>query len=604
MTPGGKSPFLGLKPQATPAKPAEAGSGTRDSAGSQGASAPFAPVAGGFGPRAPRTRGITWSPLGLILLLAFALRIWAVDRVPPGLDSDEVSIGYNAYSILMTGRDEYGERLPLAFRAFGEFKRPAFVYATVPAVALFGPTPLGIRLPAVVIGTASVAALYGVARLLLRRTHLALAAALFLALSPWHLQFSRGAREVSLLLLALLLLVLGLLLAVRAVRRAPRRAGLGLLLAAGGFLLALYSYPGGLVIAPLLALLFGRVFWGRLRRLPAGWVAAAGAVLALGLLPLSIQLLDGRASARAAQASLLADPVLHDLAWRRISRDHAAGVPWALDLPELIAARRVAGAYLSHFDPTYLFTRGDVNWRHRVSDFGELYLWDLPLLAAGALTVVKGRRRPPLLAIGGWLLAGPVPAAFAIEAPHAVRSIPMLPALYLTAAAGLPGLWRLLRRRALRAAWLALLAGSLCFYLYNYYARYPYEHADAWSSGALEAYRDAQALAGAGRYDQVVIPDYLDFAYAYALFATGYPPEAYLAQGGTAQRLVRPITHPPVLVFRPFVSRYLDWGTEPRDPRTLYVLWPGRSTPPDLRTVEIITDVAGHEAFRLAAFSG
>lgn len=43
-----------------------------------------------------------------LTLLALLLRIWALDQSPLGLDPGEASIGYNAYSVLRTGRDEYG----------------------------------------------------------------------------------------------------------------------------------------------------------------------------------------------------------------------------------------------------------------------------------------------------------------------------------------------------------------------------------------------------------------------------------------------------------------------------------------------------------------
>ena len=60
--------------------------------------------------------------LTLILLIAFILRFYKLGIVPDGLQQDETSIGYNAYSILKTGRDEHGVYLPQNFQAFGEYK--------------------------------------------------------------------------------------------------------------------------------------------------------------------------------------------------------------------------------------------------------------------------------------------------------------------------------------------------------------------------------------------------------------------------------------------------------------------------------------------------
>ena len=76
----------------------------------------------------------------LIVLAALLLRLWALDRVPPALWQDEVAHGYNAYSLLHTGRDEYNMAWPLFFRSYGTYKWPIYIYATAPSVAIFGLT--------------------------------------------------------------------------------------------------------------------------------------------------------------------------------------------------------------------------------------------------------------------------------------------------------------------------------------------------------------------------------------------------------------------------------------------------------------------------------
>ena len=50
-----------------------------------------------------------------IIILAFILRIYKLAEIPPGFYADEASIGFNAYKILTTLRDEHGKFLPLFF---------------------------------------------------------------------------------------------------------------------------------------------------------------------------------------------------------------------------------------------------------------------------------------------------------------------------------------------------------------------------------------------------------------------------------------------------------------------------------------------------------
>ncbi len=66
--------------------------------------------------------------LGLILVLALFLRIWQLDRVPPSLFGDELDVGYQAYSILKTGRDYMGNFLPIDIQSFAEYRTPLFIY--------------------------------------------------------------------------------------------------------------------------------------------------------------------------------------------------------------------------------------------------------------------------------------------------------------------------------------------------------------------------------------------------------------------------------------------------------------------------------------------
>ena len=48
----------------------------------------------------------------LIITLAILLRLTLLSSVPVGFNDDEAAFGYNAYSILKTGRDEWGRFLP------------------------------------------------------------------------------------------------------------------------------------------------------------------------------------------------------------------------------------------------------------------------------------------------------------------------------------------------------------------------------------------------------------------------------------------------------------------------------------------------------------
>ena len=96
----------------------------------------------------------------IFTLLGGVLRFYSFTNNPPGLNIDEVSVGYNAYSILKTGRDEHGQFLTLAFKSVGDYKPPMSIYLTIPSIALFGLNEFGVRFPAAFLSTISIPIYY------------------------------------------------------------------------------------------------------------------------------------------------------------------------------------------------------------------------------------------------------------------------------------------------------------------------------------------------------------------------------------------------------------------------------------------------------------
>ena len=70
----------------------------------------------------------------LIFIFGFILRSIYIDKFPPSLNWDEVSHGYNAYSLLKTGRDEWGSFLPLIFRAYGDYIPVSYTHLTLTTI--------------------------------------------------------------------------------------------------------------------------------------------------------------------------------------------------------------------------------------------------------------------------------------------------------------------------------------------------------------------------------------------------------------------------------------------------------------------------------------
>ncbi len=143
--------------------------------------------------------------LVVIIVIASFLRLWQMNKVPSSLFGDELDLGYQAYSIFKTGKDYYGNFMPIHFHSLAEWRTPLYLYSAVPTVALFGVSALGVRLPAAMFGILSVYVLYLLVKEISKKESLSLISASILALSPWHIQYSRAGFEVTLMILLLLL---------------------------------------------------------------------------------------------------------------------------------------------------------------------------------------------------------------------------------------------------------------------------------------------------------------------------------------------------------------------------------------------------------------
>src|SRR3989338_8281850 len=157
--------------------------------------------------------------LGVITFIAVFLRLFNLGKTPIALEWDEVALGYDAYSIIQTGRDQFGHFLPINFRSLDDWKPPLYVYSALPGIFLFGLNDFAVRLPSAVFGSLAVILVFFLVQEFFQerpeKNQIALLSALFLAISPWHLQFSRAAFETNLSVTVTTAAVLCFLIGIR-----------------------------------------------------------------------------------------------------------------------------------------------------------------------------------------------------------------------------------------------------------------------------------------------------------------------------------------------------------------------------------------------------
>lgn len=462
----------------------------------------------------------------IIVLLTFFLRIYKVNQYPMGLNADEAALGYNAYSLLKTGRDEFGHPWPINFQSFNDWKPGFYVYLTIPFVAILGLNEWAVRLPSVILGSLTVAIVYFLAKKIFqeKKAFFPIAAAFLLAISPWHLHFSRGAWETN---VATFLITLGIYFFYLALEK-PKYYFLSVL----SLVLSMFTYHSARVVAPLLGLGIFIFYWRKIftkenfRQLV---LSSVFGVFSLGVLFFSM---TGQAgTSRFSGVGIFADQgPLGRLIEMRDQHTEPYSL-WSKILHNKVLEYFIqfGDNYLRHFGGNFLFISGDEIQRNRVPEMGQMYLLEAPFLILGFYFLLK-KRPQNYQFIFWWLAVAPVASAMTFQSPHAIRALNMVVPLTLIAAYGLVNSLSFLKKE-LSPIFYFVAFGLLVlvyswnfgFYLHQYYVHYPQTYPYAWEGGFrdLVSYIQSQE----NRFEKIYVTNHYDQPYILFAFYLKYPPE-------------------------------------------------------------------------------
>jgi 4-amino-4-deoxy-L-arabinose transferase-like glycosyltransferase len=404
----------------------------------------------------------------VIIALAAVLRLYALDRLPPGLYHDEAYNGLDALNVI---RGQH----PIFFEA-NNGREPLFIYLVALSVSLLGRTPLAIRLVAALLGILTVPATYWMVRELLGRRE-ALFAALVTATTFWHISLSRvGFRAVSLPLFTALWL--GFLARGLHWQRRHDWALAGIFLG-----LSFYTYLAAR-FAPLILLVLV-VYW-LARRQPVPW---------RGLLVLGIC------------ACLVASPLLF-YAFTHLDTFLGRSAQVSIFSPDINQGDLLGTALRQVLKTLGMFNwRGDFVPRHNlpyrpVFDLGMGLLF---LLGWAICLSRAARQQEYALLLISWAVML-LPTVLAEGAPHFLRAAGVLPILFVFPAVGLGSAWDAVSSRSSRwvaaTALVVLVCFSLCTTVNDYFVRHVRSQAVYYNfeTGAVDLGGEINRFLGSGWY--------------------------------------------------------------------------------------------------------
>ncbi|MCX6793684.1 MAG: glycosyltransferase family 39 protein [Candidatus Gottesmanbacteria bacterium] len=461
----------------------------------------------------------------LIVLLAGFLRFWQLTGVPPALNSDEVAIGYNAYSILKTGKDEYGKPYPLTFRSFDDYKMPMDVYMIAAGMSVFGYGDFAVRFPSAFFGTLTVLCTYILVKKLFKEhgDEYALASSFLLAVSPWSLLFSRSGYGAN---IAVFFAVLGLCLFLHGLER-----GALLPFSAIAFSFSVWSYHSSKIFIPLMLFCLAVLFRSELlkKKLAVFTALCVGIIL---LFPLMKMTLSTQGQLRAVGVTAFGNPddLKQSVSWIIQDKSNGQNIFSLFHNRRFEYLQTFLRGYFSHFDLNFLFLDASIE-KYRAPGMGLLYLFELPFLLIGVYTLIRRRSRSSVV-IFCWLLAAPVAAAFTLQLPHPGRTLIFLPSLQIITAIGLVNTLKKMKRRyVLFACTILIMIVSILYFIHQYFIHLPIDDAPYWYVGRKEMV--AKLVEYEKEYDTIYVSNTLDFPYIFYLYYRPVDPQKYLAQGGT-----------------------------------------------------------------------
>jgi len=443
--------------------------------------------------------------LAAITLVAAAIRFYKLADFPVSLNWDEVSHGYNAFSILKTGKDEWGSVLPLIFKAFGDYKLPVYIYLTIIPVIVFGLNAFAVRFVSALAGTLAIPGIYLLANTLFPDKRITIyktkvnfghIASLILALMPWHVFISRPALEAN---LSLTLIIFGFFFLHWGLKKTQALLPAAILLS-----LSLHTYNTARVFVPALLIIFILLFRKQLK--PSKAILLPGVLFLISFGLVVLQVLSGTGTARYSKLKVLTDNAVFQIGQDRINSKLPTPIPRLIHNRPVYFTTTVMKNYLNYFTPQFLYQWSGVQTQFAIP-IKNLYSLPTTILAfVGIITLIFVKKEKEIMFLIVWFLLSPLAASLTADPPQALRPNPFIPAVSVLAALGTVMLLQKVRpllKTLVLGTVILSISISLYRYLETYYGEYAHYYSDSWQYGHKELFDYLKTVEN--QYDRIIV---------------------------------------------------------------------------------------------------
>ncbi len=474
-------------------------------------------------------RLLNWKLLFLIILLGCFLRFYQLGSIPSGFHADEAAFGYNAYSLLHTGRDEYGKFLPLVLKSFGDYKGALYAYLDIPFVAMLGLTPFAERLPSAIFGSLTILILYFFTEILTKNRKIGLISAFLFAISPWAINISRVTGDVTIALFFSVLMGYALL------NLREKFTKLWFVVAILSAFAAIVSYAPYRIYVVVIPTIFLLISLKRLKKSVAFDKNAF--VVLIAVLILGIIYTFTASITRFNQVSIFSNPNTELIMQEQIREDQFTPVLITRLFHNKVInyTRTFLQNSSQYFTFNYLFLNGGQPQRENVPNTGLFYIWEAPFLLLGIYAILRRKKREEILLLLWWiLLLAPTVITFD-EIPNVHRNLIILPAMIAIIAIGIYELfnYKIFKNKKILPLILGFIfiLGAYEFLYFGHQYLVHYDLHRPWYRGYAYKGLVADLQKYYPKYNKIIVTKSQSSPYIYILFYSKYDPKKYQAEG-------------------------------------------------------------------------
>jgi 4-amino-4-deoxy-L-arabinose transferase-like glycosyltransferase len=466
----------------------------------------------------------------MILLLALFLRFYNNNNFPPSLNWDEVSHGYNAYSVLKTGMDEWGKKFPIIdFRAYGDYPLTLNLYLTIPFIRFLGLNQFSIRLPHMILGVLTVVSSYFLVLGIFKKKNYALLTSLLVAIDPWLLFPSRGVFQSN---LSVFLLITSMALFFN---REKKKFLLPLSLFT--LLLTLFSYHSTRIFSPLLLISILSIYRDDLisfLKVKKAYSTLILGIISVFFISLALIFINPESRARSQWVFLIDQGAINKINEQRALSTLPQELKRFVYNKPLYVLKGFSDNYIKYFSPKFLFFKGGTQYQFSNPKFGLLLYPNLIFFYIGFIWVfykalIKKERNYLFILV--WILIAPIAASITKESYAVLRSTTMLPIPEILSVLGFYFIFDLIKKKKIIGKiFFGTYVLSLLFCLFIYFkdtmTNYIYNYSWSWQYGYEETIEFTKN--NYFWYDKIIITKKYGEPHEFLLFFWPWQPKEYI----------------------------------------------------------------------------